>query len=372
MEKEYKTTSDVREVLCALALSRLPGLSLSQALRAYEYYGSAQAVMEDKAPGEEILRRTLSGRDAALRQAEEELMHCERSHIRVSCLGTADYPERLRQCADPPLVLFYRGTADLNARHVVSVVGTRHITEYGRDLCRHFMEDLAQLAPDTLIISGLAYGVDIHAHRGALLHGLPTVAVLAHGLDRIYPAHHREAAVEMLRQGGLLTEYPTGTVPDKGNFVRRNRIVAGLSDATIVVESAGKGGALITARLAQDYNRDVYAFPGRIGDVYSEGCNALIRNNGAGLITSAEDFAFAQGWIHERAGKGGIQRDLFPELSEEERLLVDALTGTDAKTISQLVSETQLAFNRANALLSGLELKGVLRGLPGGLYRLLR
>ncbi|MBR1733787.1 MAG: DNA-processing protein DprA [Alloprevotella sp.] len=353
----------MKETAYTLALTRLHGLSLANAQKCYEHYGTAEAVFADRNPSEQRLRDALPHHAEALRWAEEEIAFCEENRIRVLCMNDPDYPERLRQCADAPLVLFYRGTADLNARHIVSVVGTRRITEYGRDLCRHFTEDLARLVPDAIIASGLAYGVDIHAHRGALQQGLETVGVLAHGFDRIYPAHHRDTAAQMACQGGLLTEYPIRTAPDKGNFVRRNRIVAGLSEATIIVESATKGGALITASLAQDYNRDVYAFPGRASDPYSAGCNALIRANGAGLITSAEDFALAQGWItaREKDREAPVQRELFPELSDEERRLVEALHEADKKTISQLVAETSLPFNRTNALLLGLELKGILK-----------
>ncbi|MBR1652943.1 MAG: DNA-processing protein DprA [Alloprevotella sp.] len=360
------------ETLYALALSHLPGISPSAALRICEHYGTAAAFFEDKEPAERKLRDTLSLRTEALHWAAEELAYCEQHHIRAISYDMEAYPQRLRECADSPLVLFFCGQADLNARHVVSVVGTRHITEYGRDLCRHFCEDLARLVPDVLVVSGLAYGVDIHAHRGALQHGLPTVGVLAHGLDRIYPAHHRDTAAKMTVCGGLLTEYPRGTTPEKGNFVRRNRIIAGLSDATVVVESAAKGGSLITAHLAQDYNRDVFTFPGRTTDAYSAGCNALVRENVASLITSAEDFALAMRWAEPAAKNGAVQRKLFPELSPEEKQIVMALADADRKTISQVVMETGLPFNRTSALLTGMELKGIVRALPGGLFRLLQ
>lgn len=358
----------------ALALTFLQGLGASQALKIIEHYGSAKAFFEDEAPSSEKLLATLPHRAEALRRADEELDYCRQNHIRALSMDMEAFPSRLRECADPPLVLFTCGTANLNARHIVSVVGTRHVTEYGRDLCRHFCEDLAHLVPDALIVSGLAYGVDIHAHRGALQSGLPTVGVLAHGLDRIYPAHHRDTAARMTQQGGLLTEYPRNTVPDKGHFVRRNRIIAGLADATVVVESAAKGGSLITAHLAQDYNRDIFAFPGRTADPYSAGCNALIRDNVASLITSAEDFALAMRWAVPAASpqREVLQRDLFPELSPEEQLIVACLKDVDRKTISQITSEASLPFNRVNVLLTGLELKGIVRALPGGLFRLLQ
>lgn len=363
------------ETTYMLALTFLQGLSYAQQLRSLQHYGTAAALFADTHPQEQRLREALTGRSEALRRAEKELAYCEANHIRPLCFGTAAYPVRLANCPDPPLVLFCLGEADLNARHIVAVVGTRHATEYGKDLCRHFSEDLKRLVPDALLVSGLAYGIDIHAHRGALNNNMPTVGVLAHGLDRIYPAQHRETARRMIHEGGgLLTEYPIGTTPERGNFVRRNRIVAGLADATIVVESAEKGGALITAQLAQDYNRDVFAYPGRTTDIYSIGCNNLIKNNCAALITSAEDFALSARWIDEKAKDKAepIQRELFPELNEEEALVVKSLSDQSSKPISLIVSETKMAFNRVNIVLGRLELKGIVKGLPGGMYRLLR
>lgn len=353
-----------------LALYFLQGASSHTALKILEHYGSAKAFFEDDAPAEPKLRELLPHRAEALRRAGEEMEYCQQSNIEVIPYNSQSFPQRLKECADAPIAIFYCGNADLNAKHVLSIVGTRRITEYGRDICREFTRELAAMLPDVVVVSGLAYGVDICAHRGALQNNMQTIGVLAHGLDRIYPAHHRDTAAKMVRQGGLLTEYPRFTIPEKGNFVRRNRIVAGLADATIVVESAEKGGALITARLAQDYNRDVYAFPGRTTDQYSRGCNALIRGNVASLVTSAEDFLLSQGWItQQESSSQAIQRTLFPELSDMERQILASLVQADQKTISLLVSETSLPFNRVNALLVGMELKGLVRALPGGLYR---
>jgi DNA processing protein len=259
----------------------------------------------------------------------------------------------------------------LDALHVVSVVGTRHATPYGADLCHSFVRDLKELCPDVLIVSGLAYGIDINAHRAALQYGFPTVGVLAHGLDRIYPAVHRKTAVAMLEHGGLLTEFMSGTNPDRQNFVKRNRIVAGMSDATIVVESADKGGALITAELAESYHRDCFAFPGRTTDVYSKGCNSLIKNNKASLILSVEDFVEAMGWIAHKP-KEVVQRELFPDLTEEEKKVVDLMQQlSDGIQINTLVVEANIPINRMSALLFELEMKGVVRALAGGVYRLL-
>ena len=258
---------------------------------------------------------------AAFLRAEQEMEFVEKN--RLSCLTLKDeaYPSRLRECEDAPIVLFFKGNTDFNRLHVIDMVGTRRATDYGKQFCADFLRDLAVLCPDVLVVSGLAYGIDIHAHQAALANHLPTVAVLAHGLDRIYPYVHRKTAIDMLAQGGLLTEFLTGTNPDKHNFVSRNRIVAGMSDATIVVESAAKGGSLITAELAEGYHRDCFAVPGRVTDESSIGCNRLIRDNKAALIQSAEEFVQIMGWAvaEQPARTEGIQRNLFPELTEERR-----------------------------------------------------
>lgn len=360
------------EQRAAIALSCLKGLSPANALRALLHFKSAAAVLAASDVDNDKLRAALSGKDAALRRADAEMAFCEKNHIRILPLTDTDYPARLRETADPPLVLFYRGTANLNARRVLAVVGTRHITEYGRDICRHLCEDLSREVPDCLVMSGLAYGVDIHAHRGALTGGMQTVGVLAHGLDRIYPAAHRDTAARMLAQGGLLTEYLSGTAPERPYFLSRNRIEAGMSDATIVVESAKKGGALSTACLAQEYNRDVFAFPGRTTDTYSEGCNNLIRSCRAGLVTCAEDILKAKGWATEEKSKANVQLELFPELTEEEQRVVDILREEERLSISHIQLAARLPFNRVNNILFALELKNLVRALPGGVYRLLR
>lgn len=312
------------ERICCLALTCTPGLGVTGAYHLIKNMGSATAVFEQR----KTLKALVPGLSGKVIQAlaqpdifsraEKELDFCEKNHIHCLTFHDQDYPSRLRECADAPLALFFRGNANLNALHIVSVVGTRQATPYGQDLCLRLIDDLHQLCPDVLVVSGLAYGIDIHAHRAALQHQLKTVGVLAHGLDRIYPAEHRKTAVHMLEQGGLLTEFMSRTTPDRQNFIRRNRIVAGMSDATIVVESAAKGGALITAELANEYHRDCFAFPGRCTDPYSAGCNLLIRNNQATLVTSAEDIVKAMNWTQKPTiERGAVQRQLFPELSEE-------------------------------------------------------
>ena len=369
------------ETLCLMALTRVPRMSLANVRSLVEAMGSATAVYEHRHELGDVLTSArkpaldaLAAMDIHMARAEQELEWA--AHNGIQCLGIDDdnYPQRMRECADAPVILYYKGQANLNARHVVAVVGTRHITEYGKDLCSGLMHDLHALCPDALVVSGLAYGVDIHTHRAALDEGNPTVAVLAHGLDQIYPRMHRDTAVRMLAQGGLLTEFMAGTNADKRNFVQRNRIVAGISDVTVVVESANKGGSLITAGLANDYSREVMAFPGRVTDGCSAGCNSLIRANRAALISSAQDLVEMMGWETEAERRSalarGIQPELFPELSPEEQQVAQALQGSDKCHLNQLSLHTDLPISRLSGILFGLEMKGIVKMLPGGMYRL--
>lgn len=366
------------ERLCCLALTLCPGIGPVLAHRLVKEMGGAVAVFNRR----EELPALLPGlsksvvpaldKAEAFRRAEEELNFAEKN--RIDCITLLDeaYPSRLRSCEDAPVALFFKGKADLNRLHVVSIVGTRRATEYGRQFCADFLRDLAGLCPDLLVVSGLAYGIDVCAHREALANGLSTVAVLGHGLDRIYPSSHRRTAIDMLENGGLLTEFFSHTQPDRFNFVQRNRIVAGMSDATVVVESAAKGGSLITASLANSYNRDCFAVPGRLGDAYSEGCNRLIHDNKAALLLSGADLVEAMGWdFHRRQAEGGhVQRSLFPELTEEEALVVRVLMERGSLHINTLVVATDIPVNRMSALLFELELKGVVKALVGNEYRL--
>lgn len=367
------------EQIYTLALSRIPGLGLMGACNLVRTLGSASAVFQHRKELKELLpavsEKLIKALDCpeAFHRAEEELKYAEKNQIQCITLNDAAYPSRLRECEDAPLLLFYRGNAPLNALKVISIVGTRHATPYGENICQSFMRDLKDLCPESLIVSGLAYGIDIHAHRAALQQGFSTIGVLAHGLDRIYPAAHRKTAIDMMDHGGLLTEFMSGTNPDRQNFVKRNRIVAGMSDATIVVESAIKGGALITAELAESYHRDCFAFPGRTTDIYSAGCNELIRSNRASLLLSAEDFVNVMGWDQSvNKPKDVIQRELFPDLNDEEKKVVQVLQrNLDGIQINTLVVETNIPINRMSAILFELEMKGVIRALAGGIYRLL-
>lgn len=361
----------MEEARYAIALSVLRGVSLTAGLELLRRYGSASAAYAQREEWEQTLGRPVGDWDKALQRADEELEFCQKGNLTVLTMADPDYPVRLRDCPDAPQVLYYRGTADLNARYAVAVVGTRHITEYGKEMCAALCRDLHDLRPDCLVVSGLAYGVDIHTHRACLAEGLPTVGVLAHGLDRIYPSLHRDTAAQMTTSGGLLTEYVSGTIPDRGNFLRRNRIVAGLTDATIVVESAGHGGALVTARLAADYNREVGAFPGRASDPCSEGCNALIRSHKAHLVTSAADVADILGWQCDAQRPKAVQGELFPELDERSRTIRDALRGSDGESVGSLSQRLGMPVGDVSGALFEMEMTGVVKLLPGGRYKLM-
>lgn len=372
-----------QEILDTITLTRLNYFSLAGMLELYRRTGSASIIMENRLHIKDILPDAspklidaLRNTDEAQKRAEIELEYDMKYGIQPLCMNDEQYPQRLKECDDAPLMLFYKGNADLNPKRVINIVGTRQCSPYGEDLIRHFMADLRQLCPEVLIVSGLAYGVDINAHRQALANGYDTVGVLAHGLDTIYPSRHRNVAVQMIGQGGLLTEFLTQTNADKINFVRRNRIVAGMSDACVLIESAAHGGGLITTEISQSYGRDVFAFPGRIGDTYSEGCNQLIRSNGASLITSAEDFVKDMGWqddaVLSNAKRRGIERCLFPDLTQEEQAIVDVLSKHNDLQINLISVKTGIDIGRLTALLFTLEMKGILKTLAGGMYHLLK
>lgn len=368
------------ECLYSIALTRIKGVTLTVALHLVKTLGSAQKAFDLEAIKPLVTPKIFAslstaitaGKSEALERAASELEFCTKKNIRVLPYHDDDYPYRLREIEDAPIVLFFTGNANLNAKHVISIVGTRKISEYGKDICNRFLPKLKDIAPDALILSGLAYGVDICAHRASLENNLPTVGILAHGLDRIYPSMHRDTAVKMLNNGGLLTEYMSQTNPDKGNFVRRNRIVAGMADATIVVESAEKGGALITASLAFDYSRDVFAFPGRINDEYSAGCNKLIAEQKATLITSANDFAKAMNWEINHADIAAKQPTLFPVLTEDEEKIWNELAGkTEGVTANVLCVSLNIPIHRIISTLSTMITNGWVKQLCGGRYKLL-
>ena len=371
-----------QEIFYTMALTRLTNFNFQQALELYRTIGGAQLIYEHRNDIGDIikdssprLKAALKDWDEPMKRAEFELKFMQEHQIRAITLNNDDYPQRLRECADAPIIMYYKGNADLNQAKVISIVGTRQCTQYGIDLIRRFVSELRKDCPEVLIVSGLAYGVDINAHRQALAQGYPTVAVLAHGLDQIYPYHHRDTAAQMLNHGGLLTEFMSQTNADKPNFVRRNRIVAGLADTTIVIESKAKGGSLITAEIAQSYDRSVFAFPGAVGMSCSEGCNNLIRDNVAALISNTDDFVRAMGWQDETKRKealsDGIERNLFPDLSSEESKIVRQLQQTNDLQLNILSVKTGLPIGQLTALLFQLEMKGVIKPLAGGMYHLL-
>ena len=371
------------ETRYAIALTYMTGLSFATALILYRELGGAKAIYDHRHDIRDVvpdcsprLAEVLKNWSAPLEQADAELQFINKYNIQALPLADESYPARLRECPDAPIIIYYKGTADLNQKHVINIVGTRHCTTYGQDLVRRFITQLKELCPQVLIVSGLAYGIDICAHRQALASYLETVGVLAHGLEKIYPTQHRDTAAQMIRQGGLLTEYVSYSHMDKSNFVRRNRIVAGMTDATILVESAAHGGGLITAEIAQGYGRNVFAFPGPVGAKYSEGCNNLIRDNGAGLISSAEDFIKAMGWqsdaLLQQAKSEGIERTFFPDLTDEEQAIVAVLDQEGDLQQNILSVKTNLPIGKLTATLFQLEMKGVVRPLAGGNYHLLK
>lgn len=371
-----------QQLLYNIALTRIGHFSLASALHLYRTLGSGEEIFLHRNEAQDILPDcsprlidNLKDWSEPLKRAEVELEFCRNNNIRVLCLGDDNYPKRLEDCADAPLVMYYKGNANLNQSRVINIIGTRHCTTYGADFIRRFIHDLKALCPEVLVVSGLAYGVDINAHQQALAVGYETVGVVAHGLDYLYPAAHKDVAREMVNHGGLLTEFMTCTNADKGNFVRRNRIVAGMSDACILIESAAHGGGMITAGIAFDYGREVFALPGRVGDHFSEGCNNAIRENKAMLLTSVEDFVKAMGWeddaLRIEAQKKGIERQLFPDLSPEQQRIVDVLTKSNDLQLNQLSAKAGIPIGDITSILFQMEMMGVVKPMAGGNYHLL-
>ena len=307
----------------------------------------------------------------AIQHAQKELEFIEKHNIQLYYYKDTNYPYRLAQCVDAPLLLYGKGNIDVNPQHAVSVVGTRMPSERGKDWCKRFVLDLAAQVPNLTIISGLAYGIDVIAHKAAIEAGIPTIIIPAHGLDRVYPAVHRSVAVQSLDKGGILTEYTTGTEPERFNFVARNRIVAGMADAVVVVESKARGGSLSTAQMAQDYNRDIFTVPGRPDDLCSAGCNQLIKQQKAQLIENAADLLSAMRW-EEQANQPRqttmmeMLYDLTPTQQQLINLLRDAENGMH---INQLVMETQLAYGTVSAELMMMEIQEIVKSMPGGMWR---
>lgn len=364
---------DDEQLIYRLALHLLPGIGPVTARNLVSYCGGVKEIFTkrkselEKIPGigPERIKDILGYKN--FDHLKNEVTYIRKN--KIDCLFYLDenYPSRLKNCDDSPIMLFYKGNADLNARRMISIVGTRHITSYGKEVIEKLIRELEVYRP--VIISGLAYGVDIHSHKAALKNDLPTIGVVAHGLDKMYPAENASTAEKMVHNGGLLSEYIHGTKPDRENFPARNRIVAGMSDAVIVIESATRGGALITAEIANTYNRDVFALPGRIHDQFSNGCHALIRQNKAMLFESASDIADAMNWNESPSKKAPDQLKLFNELAPDEQLLMQALRSHDHLSIDQIALNTEMPVSRASSLLLKLEFAGMVKVMPGKLFK---
>ncbi|MFL5742526.1 MAG: DNA-processing protein DprA [Flavisolibacter sp.] len=363
------------ELLYQLALTLVPNIGDVQAKILVQQLGSASTVFEERLSALEKIEGIGTVRARSIREfnsfhlAEEEIKFIERFGIKTLFLTDKDYPQRLLNCYDSPTLLFFKGPANLNVPKIISIVGTRSQTEYGKQFTEKLVKDLSE--QQILIVSGLAFGIDAQAHKAALKNNLPTVGVVGHGLDTIYPYPHASLAREMIEEGGgLLSEFFSGTKPDKHHFPLRNRIVAGLADATVVVETNIKGGSMITAKLADAYNRDVFAVPGRTVDKTSSGCNHLIKFNKAILLTDAEQLLEVMGWKDKRK-ELRQQRELFIELSTEEQQIVQLLQEKESIHIDELNLKSGLSSSAVAAAILNLEIQNVIVSQPGKMYKLL-
>jgi DNA processing protein len=358
-----------------IALGMIPGVGDITARKLVSYAGSVEAVFSESfrnlthIPGVgENLAANISRREY-LDAAEAEAEYVQKHNVRVFFYLDDDYPFRLRQCDDSPITFYFLGNADLNASHIISVVGTRNATQRGREVCQKIVAGLALHFPSLIIVSGLAYGIDVSAHKAAIANNLSTVAVLGHGLKTIYPSLHNSVARSMVKSGGLLTDFTSCEPPDRNNFIKRNRIIAGLSDATLIIESGIKGGSLITADIAASYNRDVMAVPGRTDDEWSAGCNALIKCNKASLVESAGDIEYLLGWKPASLA-GPVQKVLFAEMTENEKKVYEALKMNGDLTIDQLALSLSLPVYKLSTTLLQMELSGLILPCPGSIYRI--
>lgn len=367
------------ELLYQIALTEIKGIGDVNAKSLLAYCGSASAVFKakkselEKIPGigEVNSGIVLKSRDNAtiFNRAEKEIKYIEKNNITPLFFTDNSYPQRLKHCHDSPILLFYKGSANLNAERVIAVIGTRNATSYGKSISEKFIAELKD--ENVLVVSGLAYGIDAYAHKACLNHGLETIGVLAHGLDNLYPSVHTNMARKMEQQGGLLTEFLTETNPDRENFPKRNRIVAGMSDAIVVVESKRSGGALITAEIAHTYNKDVFAFPGPAEEEYSAGCNMLIKRNKASLIENAADLLYAMNWEKTEGNSKPSKQFILPiNLSEEESSIVNLLRETKSLHVDELCSRLQFTPGKASGLLLQLEFGNIIKSLPGKIYTL--
>ena len=357
------------ELLHQLALTLVPNIGDVQAKILIQHFGEVSAIFRAKASALEKIEGIGTVRAKSIKQfndfhiAEKELEFIEKYKIKTFFLTDKDYPKRLLNCYDSPTLLFYKGSADLNASKIVAIVGTRTNTEYGKQFTEKLVKDLSE--QNITIISGLAFGIDAMAHKAALKHGLPTVGVVGHGLDKIYPSENSSLAKEMIKEeGGILSEFFSGTKPDKHNFPLRNRIVAGISDATVLVETNIKGGSMITGNLANAYNRDVFAVPGRTTDTKSSGCNHLIKYNKAILLTDADELLELMGWKEKSKTKTKKQKELFIELTPEEKQVIQLLQAKEMVSIDEINLSSGLSSSAIAAAILNLECQNVVASLP--------
>lgn len=363
-----------KDILYQIALTIVPQIGDVHAATLLQHFEFAEDIFLarktdlDKIPGIGTVRAKSIKTFNDFKKAEAEILFLEKYKIQALTRNHAGYPKRLLHCYDAPSVLYYKGKADLNSGRILSVIGTRKHTEYGKEITESIIQELAEY--NVVIVSGLAYGIDADAHKAAMKHALPTIGVLAHGLDRIYPPSHASLAKEMAATGGLLTDFMSGTKPDKQNFPKRNRIVAGMADATLVIETGLEGGSIITAELANNYNKDVFAVPGKITDHKSAGCNYLIKTNKAALVTSGTDILDLMNWSNVPSQKVARQKQLFIDLSAEEQQIIKMLE----EKITMHIDEINLGCDLSSSAIAGailnLELKGAISSLPGKMYKL--
>ena len=359
-----------------IALGLIPRIGDINARKLVSHFGNVEAVFHE--PYRNLIKIPGIGSGIAkyicdrsyLDTAEKELEYISSNNIKTYFYLDNDYPYRLRQCDDSPVVFFFKGNCDLDAAKILSVVGTRNATTRGKEICEKIIEGLAVGYPDLIIVSGLAYGIDICSHKAAMANNLQTIGVLGHGFKTLYPSIHATTAKAMVKNGGLLSDFLSGALPERNNFIKRNRIIAGLSDATLVIESGKKGGALITTDIANSYNRDVFAVPGRPDDQWSSGCNSLIKSNKAFLTECSDDIEFFLNWKPDKS-RLPAQRTLFCDLDDTEKIIYELLVKQDELTIDSICRSLQIPINKLSALLLQMEFKGLLKCYPGNVYRTL-
>ena len=358
-----------------IALSLIPRIGDINARKLVAHIGSVEGVFSE--PFQSLVKIPGIGTNLAkyicersyLEIAEKEAEYVEKNNIKLFFYLDPEYPFRLRQCDDSPVVFYFMGNCDLNGSKILSVVGTRNATSRGKEICDRIISDLAQGHPDLIIVSGLAYGIDISAHKAALANNLSTIGVFGHGFKTTYPSVHRSIAETMKKNGGLITDFRSDELPERNNFIKRNRIIAGISDATLVVESGIKGGALITADIAGSYNRDVFAVPGRIDDQWSAGCNSLIKRNKAALVETADDIEYYLDWKPQKT-RMPVQRLLFSEMSDVEKIVYEKINKDGEMNIDTICRSTGIPVYKLSSMLLQMEFNGIIRCYPGNIYRI--